>query len=65
MVFKIKTFFLKSNISGILGLKILLKGRVNGFSRSSIKGFSLGKLPISSFSSNISYWIISFLRINL
>jgi len=50
------TFFLKSNLSGILGLKILLKGRVNGFSRSSIKGFSLGKLPISSFSSNISYY---------
>ena len=47
---------LQSNISGLKGLKIHFKGRINGVPRSSMKGMSFGSLPVNTLKLPIKYF---------
>lgn len=46
---------IKSKISTVLGIKILLSGRINGLSRSRTKLFQYGNIPTNTFSCKIDY----------
>ena len=46
-------FFLYSSLSNIKGIKILVKGRLNGRPRSSKRLITVGRVPSQSFESNI------------
>ena len=41
--------------SNIKGIKIIIKGRLNGVPRSKSKLFQVGQLPLQTFNSNINY----------
>ena len=45
---------IKSKISIVSGIKIILNGRVNGLSRSRIKSYQYGNMPINTFNVNIN-----------
>lgn len=47
--------FIFSKLSCLKGLKVIIKGRLNGVPRSSVKGFSLGKLPLNTYSAQMYY----------
>lgn len=53
---KILTLFLKSKLSKIQGIKILINGRFNGAPRAKQKLLQLGIVPLQSIKSNISYF---------
>ena len=52
---KILILLLPLKLSKILGLKIMISGRFNGFSRSKKKFLKIGELPLKSFDSDIKY----------
>ena len=47
---------LQSNFSGLKGLKIHFKGRINGVPRSSMKGMSFGNIPVNTLNLPIKYF---------
>ena len=46
---------IKSKISIVSGIKIVLSGRINGLSRSRIKSFQYGNMPINTFNVHINH----------
>jgi hypothetical protein len=48
-------FLVKSKLSCIYGLKILIKGRLNGKLRAKSKFLLIGKVPLQTINSNINY----------
>lgn len=52
---RVTSSMLNSNFSSIAGLKISLKGRLNGASRSSIRNIMLGKLPLQTLSESLDH----------
>jgi ribosomal protein S3 len=48
-------FFIKSKISKIKGITILVKGRLNGSLRARHKRFKIGNIPIQTMNSKVDY----------
>ena len=49
------TVLLKSNFSKVRGIKIIIKGRLNGVPRAKHKIITIGDVPVQSISANIDY----------
>jgi len=52
---QVVAIFLKSKLSNLKGLKVLIKGRFNGASRARTKLISVGNVGIQTFKANINY----------
>ncbi len=48
--------FFKSKIASIKGLKFLLKGRINGVARASIRGIEIGDIPRNSLKKSVNLY---------
>lgn len=58
------SLFYNSKISVVKGLKFIIKGRINGVPRASIKGIEIGNLPRSSIEKNIKYYKSTSFTVN-
>ena len=50
------TLMINSKISSINGIKLLIKGRINGRPRSSSRIIQIGKIPLQTFDAKIDYF---------
>ena len=44
----------KANLSSVKGLKLLIKGRINGVARASIKGLEIGEIPRNTLKKSVN-----------
>ena len=52
---KTLSIFLDSNFSKVLGIKIKIKGRLNGAPRAKHKNIDIGNVPIQTIHNNVDY----------
>ena len=52
---KIITNLISTNFSNVKGIKIQVKGRLNGAPRAKSKNITIGKVPLQSLNNQISY----------
>ena len=53
---KVFNILIKSKVSVILGIKIKVSGRINGFPRAKSRLLALGTLPLQSIKYNVDYY---------